>query len=611
MQLSARGPRLLASSVLLLTALFLSAGPAHAQSAENVLLVINDSSQPSVRIGEYYASKRGISQQDVVHLKIESNDEISAGDFSRLVQAPIADWFARRGAHDRILYIVLTKGVPLRIAGTSGRRGTVASVDSELALLYRRMTGAAVPLDGPVPNPYFHGAAPLVQAQAFTHQAHDIFLVTRLDGFSVEDVLALVDRGAAPVAGGRFLLDERASWVEKGNEWLAAAAGWLTANGFANRVTLETTSNVLAGEPDVMGYYSWGSNDPAATRRHFGFTFMPGAIAAMFVSSDARTFTEPPPQWRPGSWNDPKSIFAGSPQSLAGDLIHDGVTGIAGQVAEPYLDATVRPDILFPAYVSGFNLAESFFLALPYLSWQTVVVGDPLCAPFGRKRVSPGRIDSGLDAATGLPAMFARRRLREVTRQVPNENAATLIVKAEGCLGRDDRAGARAALEQATALEPRASSAQLALAGLYDQAGETDKAIERYRRTLEGDSNNADALNNLAYALATRKQRPGDGLPLAEKAYALSGGKPSVADTLGWIHHLLGDDGKAGPFMLAAVKGMPDSGEVQLHLAVVLGARGMLEPARAALARAIELAPELEKRSEVLELRAKLKGERK
>ena len=61
------------------------------------------------------------------------------------------------------------------------------------------------------------------------------------------------------------------------------------------------------------------------------------------------------------------------------------MTGGPGQVAEPYLDSVIRPDMFFAAYLAGFNLIESFYLAMPHLSWQTVVVGDPLCTPFPRK----------------------------------------------------------------------------------------------------------------------------------------------------------------------------------------------------------------------------------
>src|SRR5206468_11020843 len=97
--------------------------------------------------------------------------------------------------------------------------------------------------------------------------------------------------------------------------------------------------------------------------------------------------------------------LAGTAQSLMGDLLREGATGAAGHVAEPFLEGTVRPQILFPACVSGFNLVESFYLAIPYLSWQTIVLGYPLCAPFARSALA--NTDSGVDAATELPAFFA------------------------------------------------------------------------------------------------------------------------------------------------------------------------------------------------------------
>jgi uncharacterized protein (TIGR03790 family) len=594
---------------LVVAALLALAGSAHAQSPENVLLVINDTSPVSVRIGEYYARKRAIPQDAIVHLKVEPKDDIAPADFSRLIQAPIVKWLAEHNGHDRILYIVLTKGIPLRVAGTSGRTGTGASVDSELVLLYRRMSGVSVPLEGPLPNPYFLGDTPVAQAKPFTHQAHDIFLVTRLDGFTVDDVIGLIDRASAPVAAGRFLLDEKASWQDKGNEWLKAAADRLGAMGLASRVTLETTSRVLADESDVMGYYSWGSNDPAITRRHFAFKFVPGAIAATFVSSDGRTFTEPPESWTPANtWDNPKTFYAGSPQSLVGDLIREGATGVAGHVAEPYLDGTIRPNILFPAYASGFNLVESFYLAMPYVSWQTVVIGDPLCAPFPRKVIARGDIDKGVDAATELPALFARRALRVAAGQTSNVDAAALLVKANGRLSRGDRAGARQAFEQAVAIDARPVAPQLALASLYEEAADYDKAIERYRQVLTTAPANAVALNNLAYALAVRKNQPRDALPLAERAYALSNGDPTVADTLGWVLHLTGDDAKAAPLLAQAARLLPGNGEIHLHLAVVDSAGGMLDAAAKEFAKAIELDPALEKRPEAIALRAKLPG---
>jgi uncharacterized protein (TIGR03790 family) len=65
---------------------------------------------------------------------------------------------------------------------------------------------------------------------------------------------------------------------------------------------------------------------------------------------------------------------------LTADLIADGVTGVSGHVYEPYLQFTPRPQYLLPAYYAGRNLAESFYLAMPALSWMNIVVGDPLCS---------------------------------------------------------------------------------------------------------------------------------------------------------------------------------------------------------------------------------------
>lgn len=69
-----------------------------------------------------------------------------------------------------------------------------------------------------------------------------------------------------------------------------------------------------------------------------------------------------------------------SPQSLTADLIHEGATGASGHVFEPYLTRTPRPDYLFPAYLGGRNLAQSYYLSIPLLSWMNIVVGDPLCS---------------------------------------------------------------------------------------------------------------------------------------------------------------------------------------------------------------------------------------
>jgi uncharacterized protein (TIGR03790 family) len=161
-----------------------------------------------------------------------------------------------------------------------------------------------------------------------------------------------------------------------GNEWLRNAAILLPAD----RVVLEETAAVAQGQKQVIGYGSWGSNDSNRKVRRLGLEWLPGGIATEYVSTNGRTFSRPPDTWKLGTWTDKSTWFAGAPQSLTADLLADGATGASGHVYEPYLRYTPRPDYLFPAYLGGRNLAESYYLAMPALSWQNIVIGDPLCS---------------------------------------------------------------------------------------------------------------------------------------------------------------------------------------------------------------------------------------
>src|SRR5687768_15072653 len=99
-------------------------GSASAQTAENVAVIINDASAPSQRIGEYYVQKRGIPPSNVIRIRTAISDTIQRNAYVASIEQPIAAAIARQLLQDRILYIVLTKGIPLRVAGTSGVDGT-------------------------------------------------------------------------------------------------------------------------------------------------------------------------------------------------------------------------------------------------------------------------------------------------------------------------------------------------------------------------------------------------------------------------------------------------------------------------------------------------------
>jgi len=357
----------------LIALLLLLALPLFAQTGENVLLVANRSSALSKQIADYYRPLRDVPIENVCHLDSTTDEEISWTTFQKDIEIPIGKCLTNSGLGEKVLYIVLTADIPLRIAGSAGpiEEAEQGSVDSELTLLYQKLKGSKFVRKGTVNNPFFGKAdAP------FRHPNYPIYLVTRLAAYDWNDVKGMIDRSLAARNRGKFVLDLRSFQDEPGNDWLRSAAILLPTG----RTILDETTRVLYDQKDVIGFASWGSNDRNRTRRWLGFQWLPGAIALELVSTNMRTLKRPPDNWTYTTWQDHEHLWADSPQGLTADLIHEGATGASGNVNEPYLVACARPDKVLPAYAEGRNLAESFYLGIPFLSWQGVVLGDPLCS---------------------------------------------------------------------------------------------------------------------------------------------------------------------------------------------------------------------------------------
>jgi uncharacterized protein (TIGR03790 family) len=361
------------NNIRILALVFIAASVAVGQDGHNVLVVINDNSSLSRSIGDYYARRRSIPQSNLCHIRAADQEEISRDQYTREVAAPIGAFLRKSGLAEQILYIVTTMGVPLKIGGSSGMDGDSAAVDSELTLLYSDMKrGVPHPIKGSLPNPFFGK-----KDVAFTHARFPMYLVTRLAAYDFEGVKAIIDRSLLAANKGKFVIDEKDSGEHSADEWLRSAAVFLPKD----RVVFDETTKVIYDQTDVIGYAGWGSNDTNRHRRFLGFHWLPGAIATEFVSSDGRTFKKPPDSWNLGKdWTTPSGLFAGSPQSMTADFLLEGATGASGHVYEPYLAQTPHPEILLPAYYKGRNLAESYYLAIRSLSWQNIVVGDPLCS---------------------------------------------------------------------------------------------------------------------------------------------------------------------------------------------------------------------------------------
>lgn len=329
--------------------------------ARRVLLVVNRASADSLQVGRYYAAKRRVPRSNVLLVETVASDNIPEADFERLKGAIRT---RVKASKSRIDFIVLTKGVPIRIKDNSGY-----STDAHIAAMdlpVRAIQGRTDREFRQALSPYFNKREP------FSSKKFGFYLVTRLDGYTAADAKRLVDNAlAAKREQGPFLLDAAPAKSTEGyaplHRGLVIAAAMLAKEGFVAR--LDATAEFVLPDGPLAGYASWGSNDPKFSLETYQkLRFKPGAIAETFVSTSARTF---------------RRTEGG--QSLVADLIEQGVTGVKGYVSEPYTFALARPEILFERYTSGFNLAESFYMASPLLKWKDVVVGDPLCSPYANR----------------------------------------------------------------------------------------------------------------------------------------------------------------------------------------------------------------------------------
>ena len=341
----------------------LAARTVFASGYEDVAVVVNTNSRVSVAIGGYFQSARGIPQINIISVNTSTAETINDSVFASL-RNQIESYLRDNNLADSINYIVTTKGVPLRIdRGDIGGPGSAsASVESELMCVLGPSSDQ-IGRGGGWPSPYSG------QMAHFTRKVFGIYLITRLDGYSLQDVERLIDKSGPRVVlnrASRFVLDEDPEWGGSYaflNANLAKARDVL-ARGGASAV-LDSGGVFLTQESGVAGYASWGSNDHRASQYSDDGsphnTWAPGAIAETYVSTSARSFM-------------PGTAYG---QSLIADLIREGASGAKGYVFEPYVSAMADVSVLFSRYISGYNLAESYFSASRLLSWMDVVVGDP------------------------------------------------------------------------------------------------------------------------------------------------------------------------------------------------------------------------------------------
>jgi uncharacterized protein (TIGR03790 family) len=344
--------------------------PAYALDPDEILVVANSQVSGSLDLARYYMKKRNISRDRLLSVSVSAHEVVSREEYEKAILLPVRKAVKKLQEAGRVHCLVLFYGMPLKVKPSQPDHGGMpqqktqhAALDSEIALaLVDSYT-----LEGWLENPYFLG----FQNKKTLLQKDDVLMVSRLDGPDERTVYRIMDDTlAAEKTGlqGNGYFDAR--WPLPESKQLSGYALYDAAIHSAARlvgrrmpVRLDEKEALFGpGECDhaalYCGWYSLG-------RYIDSFTWTKGAIGYHIASSECTTLKDT------------------SSQTWCLKMLEKGVVATIGPVYEPYVQGFPSPDIFFGHLVEGYmSLGECYLVSLPYLSWQMVLIGDPMYQPF-------------------------------------------------------------------------------------------------------------------------------------------------------------------------------------------------------------------------------------
>jgi hypothetical protein len=394
---------------------------------------------------------------------------ITYSDFVSKIRNPIRTHLTNTGSTTRVRCFVLTKGLPHRIQDTNaancgdftGSNATdfpaqfdasdanCASVDSELTLLWQNLDSGEVggaadsKSDGAVLNPYWKSNQPLLNfttanmlatktltassggpvwvsnvSGAARLTAGDIYLVTRLDGHTVQHVRDMITRADGfmyNVNTDAVILDESngVNTINTPNNgefdnYNPAMAPLYDSDDYEQVLTQMTvtdkrfaTANILHNNaPNSTGFYigprvNWQAglgirvNNPVVLLATYGsnhegtFPNTVDLISARMIFADSFNYPAGAIFNTIESWNGRDfgglGLLGFQMQEQAADFIAAGGTFALANAWEPLADSVPDNRYIVQNFVLG-NLtwAEAAWTSIPALSWMQMVLGDPL-----------------------------------------------------------------------------------------------------------------------------------------------------------------------------------------------------------------------------------------
>lgn len=353
---------------------------------EAVAVLYNAQQESSRQLAELYREARGIPQENLIGLAMPLSEEITRDQYEQQIAGPLRAEFTRRKwwklqrdaqglpvpVENRIRVLLSVRGVPLKIRQSeAGGKASIgvdrtrqpfvghdeAAVDSELATLGAEGIG----LEGAQNNPYYRCTQTIDRAAL-----PRLLLTCRIDAASDETCRRMI-RDAIEIEKcglwGMAYVDI-ANKFPQGDEWLKAVAAQNRAAGIPTAIdrfnaTLPT-HYPMRHAAQYFGWYERNANGPLLDP---SFRFRQGAVAIHLHSFSAEQMNDVKRNW-------------------CAALLDRGAAVTLGNVYEPYLHLSHDFALLHQRLLQGHSWVEACWMAMPVVSWQGVIFGDPLYRPF-------------------------------------------------------------------------------------------------------------------------------------------------------------------------------------------------------------------------------------
>lgn len=353
---------------------------------KSVAVLYNTQIPESKELAKFYAQMRNIPQANLIGLELSTKDEITRKEYNLTIRDPLRAVFIARKwwgmgktpqgqtlpISSKITTLVCISGVPYKIKQANLKdpppsklpshfaTRNDAAVDSELTMLGLK----EVPTPGPLNNPYFKKNTPVTNAKL-----PYMLLVGRIDAPSyaicrrmIADAIATEDRGL----WGMCYIDlaKKGTKYALGDQWLESIAKLNHKIGIPTVVD-RNTQTFPTNYPlnDAALYYGWYTTHKNGPLLNSNFKFRRGAVAIHIHSYSASQLRNASRHW-------------------VGPLLSKGAAATIGNVYEPYLQLSNHLDIFHDRLTQGYSLVEAAYMSSPVLSWQNLVLGDPLYRPF-------------------------------------------------------------------------------------------------------------------------------------------------------------------------------------------------------------------------------------